>query len=76
MEAIIRTNDKNAFNSLVQFLKSLQFEVETQDVKKNKKIPSANINAESIEEISSLSETQFSKIWNNKSDAVYDRFLK
>lgn len=34
MEAIIRTNDKNAFNSLIQFLKSLQFEVETKNEKK------------------------------------------
>lgn len=34
MEAIIRTNDKNAFKSLVKFLKSLQFEVETKEGKK------------------------------------------
>ena len=35
MEAIIRTKDKNAFNSLVQFLKSLHFEVETKEEKKS-----------------------------------------
>ena len=35
MEAIIRTNNKNAFNFLIQFLKSLQFEVETKIEKKN-----------------------------------------
>ncbi len=34
MEAIIRTNDKEAFNSLVQFLKTLNFEVETKEKKK------------------------------------------
>lgn len=34
MEAIIRTKDKNIFNSVVQFLKSLQFEVETKSEKK------------------------------------------
>ncbi len=33
MEAIIRTNDRNAFNSLVQFLKTLNFEVETKEEK-------------------------------------------
>jgi hypothetical protein len=33
MEATIRTNDKDAFKSLIQFLKTLNFEVET----KNKK---------------------------------------
>ena len=76
MEAIIRTNDKDAFKSLVQFLKSLHFEVETKDIKKKSKISSTDFNAESIEENSNLSEAQFSKIWNNKSDAVYDRFLK
>ncbi len=31
MEAIIRTNDRNAFNSLVQFLRSLNFEIETKE---------------------------------------------
>lgn len=35
MEAIIRTNDKNLFNSLVQFLKSLHLEVETKKEKSN-----------------------------------------
>ena len=35
MEAIIRTNDRNAFNSLVQFLKTLHFEVETKKEKSN-----------------------------------------
>jgi len=34
MEAIIRSNDKDAFNSLVQFLKTLNFEVETKGKKK------------------------------------------
>jgi hypothetical protein len=29
MEAIIRTNDKNRFRSLIQFLKSLNFQIET-----------------------------------------------
>ncbi len=36
MEAIIRTQDRNAFNSLILFLKSLHFEVET--VKEKKRI--------------------------------------
>ena len=31
MEAIIRTNDKNTFNSLIQFLKTLHFEIETRE---------------------------------------------
>ena len=35
MEAIIRTNDSNAFNSLVLFLKTLHFEVETKKGKSN-----------------------------------------
>lgn len=35
MEAIIRTNDRNTFNSLVQFLKSLHIEVETKREKNN-----------------------------------------
>ena len=34
MEAIIRTKNKDVFNSVVQFLKSLQFEVETKTEKK------------------------------------------
>ncbi len=29
MEAVIRTNDKNRFNALIQFLRSLNFQVET-----------------------------------------------
>ena len=33
MEAIIRTNDSEAFNSLVLFLKTLHFEVETKKEK-------------------------------------------
>jgi len=33
MEATIKTNDKNAFNSLIQFLKSMNFEVETKEEK-------------------------------------------
>jgi len=35
MEAIIRTNDRNAFNSLIRFLKSLNFEIETKEEKSN-----------------------------------------
>ena len=31
MEAIIRTNDREAFNSLLRFLKTLNFEVETKE---------------------------------------------
>ncbi len=31
MEAIIRTSDKNRFLSLIQFLKSLNFQVEPKD---------------------------------------------
>lgn len=31
MEAIIRTNDKNAFNSIIRFLKTFHFEVETKE---------------------------------------------
>ena len=34
MEAIIRTNDKNLFNSLIQFLKTLHLQVETVKTKK------------------------------------------
>jgi len=33
MEANIKTNDKNLFKSLLQFLKSLDFEVETKEEK-------------------------------------------
>ena len=33
MEAIIRTNNRNTFNSLIQFLKTLNFEVETRNEK-------------------------------------------
>ena len=33
MEATIKTNDKNAFNSLIQILKSMNFEVETKEEK-------------------------------------------
>ena len=33
MEATIKTNDKNLFKSLLQFLKSLDFEVETKEEK-------------------------------------------
>ena len=36
MEAIIRTNDRNTFNSLVQFLKTLHFEVETREETKTR----------------------------------------
>ena len=36
MEAIIRTNDKNLFNSLIQFLKTLHLQVETKEEKKTK----------------------------------------
>lgn len=54
MEAIIRTNDKNAFNSLVQFLKSLHFEVETKKDRKpvlrKSKISSAKFSPMSLEE--------------------------
>lgn len=35
MEAIIRTNDRNTFNALVQFLMSLHIEVETTKERKN-----------------------------------------
>lgn len=34
MEAIIRTNDRNLFNSLLPFLKSLNISIETNEVKK------------------------------------------
>ncbi|MEI6488908.1 MAG: hypothetical protein WCP52_08095 [Bacteroidota bacterium] len=33
MEANIKTNDKNLFKSLLQFLKSLDFEIETKEEK-------------------------------------------
>lgn len=35
MKAIIRTDDVNAFNSLVQFLKTLHFDVETKNERKS-----------------------------------------
>jgi len=34
MEAIIRTNDRNAFNSLIRFLRSFNFEIETKEEKR------------------------------------------
>lgn len=38
MEAIIRTNDNNLFDSLVPFLKSLHITVETKEEKKEKPV--------------------------------------
>lgn len=76
MEAIIRTNNKSAFNSLVQFLKALHFVVEIKTIEKKPKISITDLTAVSLKEISSLSEEQLSTIWDNKTDAVYDRFLK
>jgi len=76
MEAIIRTNDRSIFNTLMKFLKSLHIEVETKTIEKKSKTSLANLNGTTLKEISSLSEEQLSKVWDNEPDAVYDQFLK
>ena len=76
MEAIIRTNDRSIFNPLVKFLKSLHIEVETKTIEKKSKTSLADSNEVSLKEISGLSEKQFSKVWDNEADAIYDRFVK
>jgi len=44
MEAIIRTNDRNAFNSLIRFLRSFNFEIETKEEKRKKTENNITIN--------------------------------
>jgi len=60
----------------MKFLKSLHIEVETKTIEKKSKTSLANLNGTTLKEISSLSEEQLSKVWDNEPDAVYDQFLK
>ncbi len=50
MEAIIRTNNKDAFNSLISFLKTLNFEVETKNEFKKTSASVSSITPMSLEE--------------------------
>ncbi len=72
MEAIIRTNDKNAFKSLVQFLKSLNFEVETKNSKQKMMQSGEKTDFEDAVKFWNSNTVNMSKFKLNREDA-YER---
>ncbi|MEI6489542.1 MAG: hypothetical protein WCP52_11310 [Bacteroidota bacterium] len=72
MEAIIRTNDKNAFKSLIQFLKSMNFEVETKNTKQSVVKPTKEDNFSEAVKFWDSNAVNMSKFKLNREEA-YER---
>ena len=67
MEAIIKTDDKKIFQSLVGFLKSIDIEVLPQTGRKTQK--------PKIDEITILSEKSLAEDWDSEEDQRWDKVL-
>ena len=74
-EILVSAQEKKIIRQRIKTAKPHNFK-KWKDIKKKSKTTLADLTAVSLKEMSSLSEEKFSTIWDNESDAVYDRFLK
>ena len=79
MEAIIRTENKNLFEAILEFLKKLNFTIETKGGKtvhkELRKKHSATKKKMNVDAVSILSEKSLAEEWNSKEDNQWDKVL-